>query len=178
VAETPAATETPALNALRRREINVSQQFVTAVTGALDLALPPAEPEGPRAPAEELIDIPNNAEIIRLPQMTVVGERPPVFRETDLYSREELQKLALQRFRGLNLFPIAFLNNLNRPIAEQIYRQEERLSNISNLNQAAFNAAAAGDREGAEFIRRETIRTYKYDAPAWQNRMRDSVTPR
>jgi len=173
-----ASTVTPSPSA--RRPIAVSQQFISAVTNNLDLTLEEPEEQGPPPPAASIIDLEpaNNAEIIRLPGVTVVGERPPVFRERDLYSPDELRRLALQRYRGLRVFPFAFLNNLNKPIAEQIYREDERLQNIQSLNQAAANAAAAGDTGSAEQIRQATITTYKRDFPAWQSRVQESAQPR
>ena len=170
------STVTPSPSA--RRPLAVSQQFISAVTSNLDLALGEPEEEAPPPPAASIIEPPNNAEIIRLPGVTVVGERPPVFRERDLYSPEELRRLALQRYRGLRVFPFAFLNNLNKPIAEQMYREDERLQNIQSLNQAAANAAAAGDAESAQAIQQATITTFKRDAPAWQSRVRESAQPR
>jgi hypothetical protein len=100
------------------------------------------------------VDKPKNG-IIRLPKVVVEGYRPPIFTERDL--ARSLSALAMKRYRGLGVGPLA---GLNAPIAVQMYREDERLQNISDLNGTAEDAARGGDRAGSEYIRRQTNETF------------------
>lgn len=130
------------------------------LAAALAAGMPKYEPPKPvEKRAEEEVDLrdidkPKN-EIIRLPQMVVEGYRPAIFTERDLTRR--LADLALRRYRGLGLVPFA---GMNRAVALQMYAEDERLRNMSNLNDTADAVARGGDQAGSEYIRRETNETF------------------
>jgi hypothetical protein len=117
-----------------------------------------AEPEGtPLNP-----DQPRN-KIIRLPRYIVEGDRPPVFRERDIYTKQALAAIAMRRY--LSTFDRSFLNRYNifgskEGRAMAMYEEDARLQNISDLKKAASDARQAGDQAEADYILRETNATF------------------
>jgi hypothetical protein len=95
--------------------------------------------------------------IVRLPKYVVHDQAPPIFRERDLYSKEGLTELALLRYRGLSLVPYSYLNG---GIADEMYREDDRLKMISDFNSTADAIQAGGDKAEADFIRSATQSTY------------------
>jgi hypothetical protein len=132
---------------------------------------PPKPPPKQVDPDVDLRDIdkPRN-DIIRLPKYVVHGEKPAVFRERDLYTKSGLGQLALLRYRGLN---VGFLPGLNQPIAEQMYRDDERLQNMAALQDTADTMRRGGDSAESIYIMRASndtfIRGLDWGAPAPQN---------
>lgn len=134
---------------------------------------PKPPPKNPEAGVDlRTIDRPKN-EIIRLPKFVVHGERPPVFRERDLYTKSGLAELEMSRYGGLNIGP---LSPLNAPIAEQMYRDDERLKNIADLKDTAAAMQRGGDAAESAYILRASDDTYMsasrsfdWGAPAPQN---------
>jgi hypothetical protein len=147
----------------------------TAITSALPRYAPPpkqapkktsadvegedeAEPEDrPLAP-----DQPRN-KIIRLPRYVVEGDRPPVFRERDIYTKQALAAIAMRRY--LSTFDRSFLNRYNifgskEGRAMAMYEEDARLQNISDLKNAAANARLAGDKAESDYLLRETNATF------------------
>ncbi|GAB1489846.1 hypothetical protein MASR2M8_23030 [Opitutaceae bacterium] len=155
-----APSETPASPAARRRA--VSPALASSLAATMPKYSPPVEPP-PKTPEEEEADQPRN-QIIRLPQVVVEGDRPPVFTERQLYTRAELARLASSRY--LSELDRGVLNRFTLPIvgqssAEQramsIYEDEERQRNIAAANQAFYllkqtdpAAAAALKRDAAD----------------------------
>jgi hypothetical protein len=120
----------------------------------------PPKPVEPKA-EEDAADLrdtdrPKNA-IIRLPKYVVTEPKPPVFRDHDLHTKEEMADLALRRHRGLAL---GNLGGLNQPVALMMYQEQERLDNIADLKDDAKTAKRSGDSAGADYISREAARTY------------------
>jgi hypothetical protein len=117
-----------------------------------------AEPEDrPLAP-----DQPRN-KIIRLPRYIVEGDRPPVFRERDVYTKQALAAIAMKRY--LSTFDRSFLNRYNifgskEDRAMAMYEEDARLQNISDLKNAAANARLAGDKAESDYLLRETNATF------------------
>jgi hypothetical protein len=116
---------------------------------------PKVEEKQPEALLDDA-DKPKN-DIPRLPQMTVRGNRTPVFRERDLHNAKGLSDIEMKRHPGLD---IPFIGFLNRPIALQMYRDEQRLNDIDEMRKAAADAAMAGDTAGSEYIRRAAAETF------------------
>ena len=116
-----------------------------------------AEPEStPLSP-----DQPTN-KIIRLPRYTVEGSRPPVFRESELYSKEAFGRILAKRYFseiGLALNSVSIFGSIEA-YALAMYEQEERLRNIAELKNDAAMARLVGDKADSEFILRETNRTF------------------
>lgn len=113
---------------------------------------PKVEEKAPEPVAEE----PKN-DIPRLPQFVVRGNRTPVFKERDLHTTKGLSDIEMKRHPGLDIPYIGFLN---RPIALEMYRDEQRLSDIDDIRKAAADAAMAGDTAGSDYIRRTGAETF------------------
>jgi hypothetical protein len=120
-------------------------------------ALPESTPIAPDQPRNK---------IIRLPKYIVEGDRPPVFRERDIYTKQALAAIAMRRYLSsfdrnfLNRFHIPFLTPSSEARAMAMYEEDERLQNISDLKQSAADARKAGDNAGADYLSRETNRTF------------------
>ncbi|MBI5381633.1 MAG: hypothetical protein HZA31_07015 [Opitutae bacterium] len=187
-AQAPAATPKPPLPAVKETPVEVSgptKRVSSTLSSAIAAGLPryappPKEPPKPIATStseteeEEAIpedkplgpDQPKN-KIIRLPRYIVEGDRPPIFRERDIYTKQALAKVAVKRYLSkldtsvLNRYSIPFVGQSASERAMAMYAEDERLQNMSDLRGAASDAAKAGDRAGAEYIMRETNSTYQ-----------------
>src|SRR5690606_11222201 len=101
-------------------------------------------PPPPREPTEEELEAsqPRNR-IIRLPQMIVEGQRPPVFRERDINTRKGMAELAVNRYlseldRGvLNRYTLPLFGQSNEQRALAQYAEEERLRNMRESEEDA-----------------------------------------
>ena len=133
----------------------------------------PPPPPVEQKPEEELpdmrdIDKPRN-QIIRLPKMVVTTARPPIFTEKHLYTEKAFGELLAKRYysQGYLAFsrfasnsPLAlFLPSAEKSALAQ-YQEEERLQNMSDLNDAANLAAKAGDKADSEYIKAQSTDTY------------------
>jgi hypothetical protein len=165
----------------------VSTGLSTAISSTLPKYTPPPPPPPPPPPeaqAEEgklnedgsmEIDDPEHNpsdpsqprnKIIRLPKQVVQGNRPPIFKEKDLYDKQNLSKLAMKRY--LSSLDRNFLNRYTLPLvgtsAEQralaMYEENARLDNINDLKDAAANASRSGDKDEASYLRKEVDRTF------------------
>jgi hypothetical protein len=118
----------------------------------------PPKPVDPKDEEEEgdlrETDRPRN-EIIRLPKYMVEGERPPVFAERNLYSTKNLQQLALQRYlgRGINKYQ---LGRTGKDTAMQMYWDDERLKNITEVNNQISLYRLGGDEARAQETKEES----------------------
>lgn len=151
------------------RKRTISSDLAATLAAGLpkyDQIQPPPEP----TPEEELVDMrdidkPQNT-IIRLPKYVVEGQRPPVFRERDLYTERGLGALAASRYlsqfdRGiLNRFILPFIGMSPEARAMIMYEDDERLRHMAEFNQAADHAEMAGDTAGSEYLRRESAKTF------------------
>jgi len=115
--------------------------------------VPEDRPLGPDQPTNK---------IIRLPHYVVEGNRPPVFRESELYSRKAFGRILAKRYfseleRALS--SLSIFGSLEGRALER-YEAEERLQNIAELKEDAALARLAGDKAEAQYILRETNRTF------------------
>lgn len=130
---------------------------------------PPPEPEEHAAEASPdgategemgTSDQPKN-KIIRLPRYVVQADRPPVFKESEVYTKSGLGKLAAARYLSsldrnvLNRFTLPIIGITPEQRALMMYQENERLENISDLNNDARSALLSGDKAGAEAIKKE-----------------------
>ncbi|HTZ19457.1 MAG TPA: hypothetical protein VMC06_01135 [Opitutaceae bacterium] len=120
-----------------------------------------AEPEDrPLAP-----DQPRN-KIIRLPRYIVEGDRPPVFRERDIYTKQALAAIAMRRYLSgldrslLSRYTLPLFGTSPESRAMAMYEEDARLQNISDLKKSAANARLAGDKADSDYILRETNSTF------------------
>jgi hypothetical protein len=159
--DTPAAAA-PAANR------TVSPELANVLASGMPKYAPPkpadstadATADAIEAPDQRDIDKPRN-EIKRLPKYMVQAPKPPVFRERDLYTPGGQTALSYLRNPGLSLFPFS---GLNAPIADQMYQDQERLNNISDLTDTARSMARGGDSAEGMYIMREAQDTYMRDS--------------
>ncbi|WP_138223129.1 hypothetical protein [Nibricoccus aquaticus] len=100
------------------------------------------------------VDKPRN-EIIRLPKYMVEGVKPPVFAERNLYTRDNLSRLAMRRYLGkgpLNKFQ---LGKTGEAYAMQMYWDDERMKNMVEADRQVSLYRAAGDDEKAAKLEKE-----------------------
>lgn len=121
---------------------------------------PPPEPEKTEEEIaeEEALNQPKN-DIIRLPQMVVEGERPPIFTEKEIHTTEGLQELAVKRYFGdaaqaLNAFSIPVLGMSKEEIALRMWEEDERLRHMADFEERAQLQEAVGEDEEAKETRK------------------------
>ena len=171
---TPSALVTPTAPAASAATVS-AKPGNSPITAGLPRYNPPPKP-APKKPAADVEgddeaepedaplspDQPRN-KIIRLPRYIVEGDRPPVFRERDVYTKQALAAIAMRRY--LSTFDRSFLNRYNilgskEGRAMAMYEEDERLQNIADLKKAAANARLAGDQADSDYILRETNATF------------------
>ncbi len=156
----PAAAASTTTTSSRRA---ISPALASSLAAAMPKYSPPVEPP-PKTPEEEEADKPRN-QIIRLPQVVVEGDRPPVFTERQLYTRAELARLASRRYlseldRGvLNRFALPIVGQSPEQRAMTIYEDEERQRNIASANQAVYLLKQSDPAAAAE-LRRDAADAY------------------
>jgi len=171
---TTAAPTTPASSAT-----NVSGKAgATTITAGLPRYAPPPK-EAPKKPAADVEtedeagpdgaplspDQPKN-KIIRLPRYIVEGDRPPVFRERDIYTKQALAAIAMRRYlsgldrSALNRYTLPLFGTSQEKRAMAMYDEDERLQNIADLKNSAANASKAGDKTESDYLLRETNATF------------------
>ena len=158
-APAPGATAPADASAPSKRPRAVSSEVAAILATGMPKYNPPPPPPTKKAEDEaESTDTnkPKNG-IVRLATVVVQGKRTPVFRESDLLNEKGLSKLAMQKYSGLDVPLIGFLK---RPIALQMYREEQRLSDIDELRRDASDAKQAGDTAGSDYIRRTAVETF------------------
>jgi hypothetical protein len=101
--------------------------------------------------------------IIRLPDFVVSERPPPVFTKKDLLTDKALTQYIYKEHPGLNLWGLMPFASLNAPVAKQISEEEDRLSNISDLRDAAITIGRGGDASQDEYIKRQTQETFRHD---------------
>jgi hypothetical protein len=162
--QTPAeksAPETP------RRSRAISGEAAAALAAATPKYTPPP-PKPPPKPEEELVDArevdkPKNT-IVRLPKYIVQEKKPPVFRERDINTAKGLTDIAMRRYisdfdRALNRWTLPIFGTSKEKRALAMYAEDERLRNMSDLNDAGVNASKTDATAGA-YILRESQKTY------------------
>jgi len=162
---TPAPTTPPA----PKRDRAVSDSLAASLAASMPKYNPPPKPR----PEDEDVDLrdvdkPRNG-IIRLPKYVVREKKPPVFRERDLYTNKGLSDLARRRYltpgyMALNAYhlPIPFFASSESPeqLALDMYAEDERLNNISDLHDTAQTLGRGGDDAASTYIKRVTDETY------------------
>ena len=141
----------------------------TGVLADIKTALPKFRQETARPPESELPDLrdtdkPRNI-IPRLPanlmsRYVVRGDKVPVFRQRDLYTKEGLIDLAFKDHPGLR---IGNIFGLNRNAAYEAFLEDERAGKIHDLDDTALAFAVGGDTEEAKMILDETGDTFIRD---------------
>jgi hypothetical protein len=160
----PAAARPAAPKKSDERQITDSDIAMALVDG-----LPKFDPAKPNAntvpedPPED--DKPKNG-VVRLPKYVVTEKLPPVFTERDIYTKKGLEEIAVKRYLSgfdasiLNRWYIPFLTTSSGERALQMYREDERLDNMLELNDEANAIISTGDAAEGELIKKETQETY------------------
>jgi hypothetical protein len=177
-AQTPPAATTEPAQPTRKRERAISGDVAASLAAAMPKYNPP-KPAPPPTPIEQQpdlrdVDKPKNT-IIRLPDYVVREAKPPVFRERDINTQQGLANIAMRRYsteasRALNRFTIPIFGQTQEARALAMYAEDERLKNITELNDAADMVSARDKAQGA-YIKRDiqntTMRAADY---GWQKK--------
>ena len=150
----------------------VSNEVAATISAGMPKYNPPPKAPEPK-PEEELPDLretdkPKN-QIIRLPKYIVREPRNPVLRDRDVNTKAGQAALAEHRYisdadRALNRWNIfgqrsTAGGNSTTARALAMYADDERLSNMADLNDAA-GLASASDKAAGAYIKREAQKTY------------------
>lgn len=150
----PSAPSAPASSAEPVRERALSPAMSAALAERMPRYNPPPPPREP-TPEEIAAAQPKN-QIIRLPQMVVEGQRPPVFTDRDIHTKQGMAAMAVNRYlseldRGvLNRYTLPLFGQSQEQRALAAYAEEERLR---NMNAAADRAEAIEAAEGEDAAR-------------------------
>ncbi len=140
---------------------NTLTRVSAEVRASLRDAIPQFEVPRPATPPPAAAPDPGpNNEIVRLPTVDVQADRPPVFKNEELYSRRDQQNLALRKYAGLNVTPWGFLNRLNAPIAMQMYEEDQRLMKMQQVSDTAAAFSRAGDDDTSEYLKKTSNATF------------------
>lgn len=120
----------PWLSAQSESDRQLSEQITNAVSSSFSYNDPAKAPEKASEVHPVIVQPERKNRIIRLPRVVVEGERPPVFREQDIYSPEALKEIAMKRYfsdfaRALNRFKIPIIGGAAEAWAMARYREEE-----------------------------------------------------
>jgi len=102
-------------------------------------------------------------DIIRLPDYIVRERPPPVFTQREILTPKALAELEFKKHPGLNLWGLMPFSSLNAKIALQMYDEEARLDNITDLTDTAHAIGRGGDGAQDEYIKKETQQTFMHD---------------
>lgn len=160
-----------------RRTRALSPEVAAALAAASPKYSPPPPKPEPK-PESELqdmreIDKPKN-QIIRLSPVIVREPKPVIFSERAIHTEKGLTDIAMRRYisdadRALNRFTLPLFGSSKESRAMAMYREDERLRNMSEL-EATATAVSAADAAGGTYIRRETEKTYMRSTDfGWNN---------
>ena len=134
----------------------ISAKASAAITSSFKYTPPPPpKPEVDEEMDLRDVDRPKN-EIVRLPKYTVTAKKPEVFTDRQLYTQEELKKLAMARYLKpldrnlLNRWTIPGLGMSNEQRAMDQYLADERLQNMANMQQDILILKETGQSERAD----------------------------
>ncbi|OAM87885.1 hypothetical protein OH491_09020 [Termitidicoccus mucosus] len=136
----------------------ISRSAAAALSAGITYAPPPPKPVEDENVDLRDIDKPKN-EIVRLPTYHVTAQKPPVFTDRSLYTRDNLEKLAISRY--LSKLDTNFLNRWTLPgfsneaRAMQMYYDEERQKNMETTAQQVSLYRLSGDEAKAEQTQRD-----------------------
>ncbi len=150
-----------------KRTRAISPEAAAALAAFAPKYEPPVPKPEPKPEAEPVdlreVDKPKNT-IVRLPKYIVQEAKPPVFRERDINTEKGLTDIALRRYisdmdRALNRWTLPLFGTSKESRAMAMYAEDERLRNMSDLNDAAVTTAKF-DPAAGDYIRKESQRTY------------------
>jgi hypothetical protein len=156
-APAPATSSVESASSEKKRNRAISGETSSALSAGFSYQ--PPKPVEKTADEDDLIDQrdldkPRN-EIIRLPKYMVEGERPPVFAEKNLYTKENFSTLVMQRYLGKEGLNKHQLGKAGEIYAAQMYWDDERLKNMVEGDKHVSLYRAAGDDEKAAKVEKE-----------------------
>ncbi|MBL9209433.1 MAG: hypothetical protein JNL92_03145 [Opitutaceae bacterium] len=161
-------TESPApARATPKRTRAISSEVAAALAAAAPKYTPPPPPPPPKPETEQVdlreIDKPKNT-IVRLPKYIVREAKPPVFTERSIHTEKGLTDIAMRRYisdadRALNRWTLPLFGTSKESRAMAMYAEDERLKNMTNLEEAAI-AASKSDAAAGTYIRKEAQKTF------------------
>lgn len=163
----PRPTEQAPAPPAPKRARAVSSEVAAALAAASPKYTPPPPKPEPK-PEEELPDLretdkPKNA-IVRLPKVIVQEPKPAIFTERFIHTEKGLRDIAMRRYitdtdRALNGFTLPLFGTSMEARAMAMYAEDERLKNMSELEDAA-STASKSDAAAGTYIRKEAQKTY------------------
>jgi hypothetical protein len=150
-----------------RRNRAISSDVAAALAAAAPKYTPPPPPPPPKPEAEQVdmreIDKPKNT-IVRLPKYIVQEKKPPVFTERSIHTEKGLTDIAMRRYisdadRALNRWTLPLFGTSKESRAMAMYAEDERLRNMTNLEETA-SAASKSDGAAGTYIRKEAQKTF------------------
>lgn len=150
-----------------RRNRAISSDVAAALAAAAPKYTPPPPPPPPKPEAEQVdmreIDKPKNT-IVRLPKYIVQEPKPPVFTERSIHTEKGLTDIAMRRYisdadRALNRWTLPLFGTSKESRAMAMYAEDERLRNMTNLEETAI-AASKSDAAAGTYIRKEAQKTF------------------
>ena len=160
------AEKAPPPGAPKRTRV-ISSEVAAALAAASPKYTPPPPKPEPKPEAEQPdlreIDKPKNT-IVRLPKVIVQEPRPVILSERAVHTEKGLTDIAMRRYisdvdRALNRFTLPLFGTSAEARAMAMYAEDERLKNMSELDDAANNASKS-DAAAGTYIRREAQKTY------------------
>jgi len=135
----------------------VSDNLAAALADTMPKYNPPPPKPEKTAAEQAMEDRKNN--IVRLPEVVVHGERPPIFTEREVNTDKGLEEIAVRRYFGgaaqaINALAIPLLGESSRAIAMKMWEEDERLRQMTDFNDRADMEEALGEDEDAEETRR------------------------
>jgi hypothetical protein len=150
-----------------RRSRAISGDVAAALAAAAPKYTPPPPKPEPK-PESELVDMreidkPKNS-IVRLPKYVVTEPKPVILSERAVHTEKGLTDIAMRRYisdmdRALNRWTLPLFGTSKESRALAMYAEDERLKNMSDLRDAADNAAKS-DPSAGSYIRRSSQETY------------------
>lgn len=143
----------------------ISSELAAQLSASMPKYQPPPPTPPPKAeedlPDLREIDKPKNT-IVRLPKVVVQGQRPPVFTERNINTKQGLAQIAMRRYlsetdRVLNSFTIPLFSPLstaggtsNENRALGMYAEDERLKNMADIADNTNMVMKSGPAAGAQ----------------------------
>lgn len=155
----------------------LSAQVNDAVRAGLPKFKPRPETPTEVSATEATLGLPERKnKIIRLPRVVVEGERPPIFREQDIYTPEALKDIAVKRYfagfsRALNRYKIPILGSGAEAYALARWWGDERLRLVKDLEDQIEMDTAIGNDERADELRKILRNTLSHE-PVFLNSAR------
>ncbi|GAB5561328.1 MAG: hypothetical protein SynsKO_29750 [Synoicihabitans sp.] len=147
----------------------LSAQVTDAVRAGLPKFQPPKATDTDAGEEQAALALPERKnKIIRLPTVVVEGERPPVFREQDIYTPEALADIAVKRYfsgfsRALNRFRLPLFGSTPEAYALARWRADERLRILNELENEIDLDNATGNTERAKELRKIINHTLSHE---------------